>query len=215
MRLCAATALAASFALAGAAGAQEITLRGFGGLTFGGKADAFSRFESPLLIVTNEGTLDLDTGFVVGGAAGFKFGGLTLDGEVAYRDADFKIQDDPVAANVFGSEERATVLSVMANGWYDVPFSNDWVGYGGAGIGVAQGLVDTDGAELKGDFGLAWQFGLGLKRLVGEHMSLGMGYRYFSATDAVDDTLAGVGSTFSVNSDYTDNSVIAEIGFTF
>ncbi len=48
-----------------------------------------------------------------------------------------------------------------------------------------------------------------------EQMTLGVGYRYFQVSDIIEDQVDVLGYAADFASDYSDNAIIAEIGFTF
>ncbi|MCP1199854.1 outer membrane protein [Notoacmeibacter sp. MSK16QG-6] len=137
---------------------------------------------------TGDVDLDLDTGFVVGATAGYRFGRVRGELEVSYQrfDAD-DISVGPVDADVDGD---VNAVYILGNAWVDL-FAYRGVGvYAGGGVGAAYIDVDFDvpgfgvGTD-DSDWTVAGQLGAGLTYDVNERVSIDLGYR-FKATGDVD-----------------------------
>jgi len=132
--------------------------------------------------------LSTDSGYVVGGAFGASFGDFDVEAEVSYRHSDVDhIAFGPYSYDVDGDSE---VLAFMANGWYNIPVSPNFVLYGGGGVGWAQ--VEATFSynnffyDEFDDSGFAWQLGVGADLRMANGFSVGLGYRYFNVPDVGD-----------------------------
>jgi opacity protein-like surface antigen len=188
------------------ASAQDFTLRLFGGLA-SGEVENEVRFVEPMppvgvFPIAIPQVIEHDDGLVGGAAAGVELRRLTLEGELAFRPAERR------AGTAFISD--SLIVSGMANGWYNAPLTDSLIAYGGGGVGVAE---DT---EIDSDLKFAWQVGGGLRHRLSEKITLGVGYRYFRIPDMIDFTgVDGFLGPFSVSGDYSESSILAEIGYTF
>ena len=140
---------------------------------------------SPLRIDT-----EYNTGFNIGGAYGYNFGLMRVEGEITYRQNDV----DTVRALGFSSGAGGDVgaLSFMGNGYIDLPTGTSFQPYVGGGIGFAYLSFNDVGFTLAGippftiddsDFVFAYQLGGGLAYGLGPFMALDLGYRYFATSD--------------------------------
>jgi opacity protein-like surface antigen len=176
----------------------------------------------------------LGRGFNVLGAIGCSYGSsFRLEGEVGYQRCDVKTAingEDGVpyehpldeAGNNFSSDPwdmkgEVSVLSLMANGYYDFKLAKNIELYATAGIGVAQvslkDVHEVTTIEGNGSGGyifypntnpgysaqektIAWQVGAGVAVPISGKIKLDLRYRYFATTDF---TLPGVGSYYYAN----------------
>jgi len=106
---------------------------------------------------------EMDAGLAVNGAIGYDFGEARLEAAVGYQKHDFKNYDDDLS-----------LLTVMANAYYDIDTGSDVSPYLMAGAGWAH--VDSSWDESDDVF--AWQVGAGLGIKVAECTTLDLGYRY-------------------------------------
>lgn len=218
--LLATTVLAGALAAPTAAHA-DVTVKGFGGVTVGAGADDFTyQYEANSYAYE----IDLDSGFVVGGAVGVSVSDFTIEVEGAFRSSDADVVlDATYYGDVFedgGFTADFNIGSVLANIWYEVPLGSRFSIYGGGGLGVAFGDLDPGqvtavpvgfsleeseafledaGGATGADF--AWQIGAGAKYHLTEKLSVGVGYRYFNAN------LNGP--------EYDDSSILGEVSFRF
>jgi len=146
------------------------------------------------------GTYGYGSGLTLLGAFGCDYGALRAEAELGYQtndiesvalDIDFDGEPDGIVA---GSD--ATVLSLLANGYYDIDLGGIDL-YLTAGVGVAQvsietglGEVEIDGeiVDLDADYdasetALAYQLGAGFGIPVSDGIMLDARYRYFATTD--------------------------------
>lgn len=195
---------------------------------------------------------NLDTGFNVLGALGCDFGSFRLEGEVGYQRCNVKtaingedgipyehpVDEDGIInfiSDPWDMKGEVSVLSIMANGYYDFKLGGKTELYATAGIGVAQVSLKNvhETTTIEGDgFGgyifypntnpgysaqektIAWQIGAGIAVPVTGNIKLDLRYRYFATTDF---TLPGVGSYYYANisggskdskTDYTSHSIL-------
>jgi outer membrane protein OmpA-like peptidoglycan-associated protein/opacity protein-like surface antigen len=123
------------------------------------------------------------TGWMGGGVFGYAFdSGLRPEIELSYRDN--KLDKDSVADAQVDGHERAK--AAMGNLWFDLGKSSTIRPYIGGGAGYAQIRFHNvrypdAGVDIPNDHDekFAWQAGAGVNMDLGEHVALGLGYRYF------------------------------------
>lgn len=130
-------------------------------------------------------------GYYVGGAFGFDFGLLRLEGEVSYKDSELKSVN---ASGVpFSSVDGdVSALGFMGNLWFDIHNPTPITPYIGGGAGVAvldlnntSAFNPATGSPLiplypdDRDTVFAYQGGACLDIAMTRHVSLDVGYRYF------------------------------------
>jgi opacity protein-like surface antigen len=221
-----AAALAAGVAMAGEAGAKGpvFETKLFGGAVVSPTLEGDATL-SGTVTVNGPGTLgfNVNTGLLVGGAAGIDWKGFTLEGELAYRQANadsfffsgpgVSVNSKDYSASAF--DEDVKVFSLLGNSWYNVKLGKVVDLYGGGGLGVGRAKLREGDSGAK----FAWQLGAGIDFQLSRTVSLGVGYRYFNVKDALEADLTASAGFFSETAhgttDYTDNSVITELGFKF
>jgi opacity protein-like surface antigen len=112
----------------------------------------------------------VDSGFVVNGAVGYDFDGLRVEGAVGYQENDYT--NDTLGASL---------LSVMANGYYDFNTGGKIKPYVMAGLGIAHIIADDEPGipdPWLDDTYFAWQLGAGVGYEVAENVTIDVGYRY-------------------------------------
>lgn len=109
------------------------------------------------------GDQEMDNGLVLNGAIGYDFGDARLEAAVGYQKHDF---------NNYNAD--LSLLTVMANAYYDIDTGSDVTPYLMAGAGWAH----ADMSWNKTDDVFAWQVGAGLGFKVAECTTLDLGYRY-------------------------------------
>ena len=131
-----------------------------------------------------------NSGITILGAAGYGFkNNCRLEGEVGYQTNDNN--------NYYGYgrniNRNISVVSFMANGYYDLPSFSNVRPYVTAGIGVAN--VNTNGLAMWGglpdlpsinETGLAYQAGIGVTFPLSNTVKLDARYRYFATSVTVD-----------------------------
>ncbi len=146
------------------------------------------------------GEAEFDTGFVIGGAVGYRFAdGFRVEGGVSYRESN--VDKGTYSGGELNGTGDANLTAIMANVYYDFDAGFTFKPYLGVGIGIgifevncdAPGNVlnvDDDSAEL------AWNVMLGVGYALTEDVELYYGYRYLGTTDPeFDATLLGMSGT--------------------
>lgn len=134
-----------------------------------------------------------DTGFGVGGYAGYRFGnGIRLEGEYTYRRAGI---DDVCSAGICVSRQDPSFSgsidahSFMANLLYEHRFAQKWLPYVGGGAGLVLADVEVSGGNV-GIFsaddsvaGLAFQFMAGVGYEINPKFVVSAGYTYWDSAE--------------------------------
>jgi opacity protein-like surface antigen len=156
-------------------------------------------------------SLDLDTGFVVGGAVGWRINDVfRVEGELSY--ARYKTGGYSYSGPSSGSNPASGNLSatyLLANVWADVAHFGNAKLYVGGGIGAAYVTADTlfNNSPFgfgygDGGWGFAGQLGAGVTYAVTQNIDLDLGYR-FKAVSSVD--FDDNGDTFENGKLYSHN----------
>ncbi|NTW99562.1 MAG: porin family protein [Geobacteraceae bacterium] len=211
--------------------AAEHYISGMGGISWANKLHLVDTYQYEMF--NDYQDYALGTGFNVLGAIGCDYGSFRLEGEVGYQTSDVKTAingEDGVpyqhpldeAGNNFSSDPwdmkgEVSVLSLMANGYYDFKLGKNIELYATAGIGVARvSLKDVhEVTTIEGDGNggyifypntnpgysntvetTAWQLGAGIAVPVSGKIKLDLRYRYFATSDF---TVPGVGSYYYAN----------------
>ena len=196
---------------------------GFGGVSWMQNMDGSDTYQNDTAIGHNYTTnTDLGSGLAVTGAIGCDYGNYRLEGEVGYQTNDVKSRAfyNNGVAHLFPTTASATpttdrvamkgdvsVLTLMANGYYDFDLGSKVELYATAGVGVAQvswhnvtNVTDIklgeEGSNNPNTFTpnndpgfnahettLAWQVGAGIAAPISDHVKLDLRYRYFATTD--------------------------------
>ncbi len=143
-----------------------------------------------------------NSGITMLGAIGYGFNNnCRLEGEVGYQTND-NHYDYGLRVN-----RNISVVSFLANGYFDIPVFGSAQPYITAGAGFA--TVNTNGFALPGgpadmpsidETAFAYQIGLGVTVPIGHNISLDARYRYFTTNVTVDTTFE--------NNRLTSNSVL-------
>ena len=135
--------------------------------------------------------IGFDPGVYIGGAGGFDFGFLRLEGEISYKEADMKSITDNTGANQYHDiDGNLGALAFMANAFFDIHNYSPVTPYFGGGIGFATlHMTDTFATTASNQRQLmyprddstvfAYQAGGGLDIALTPRYSLDLGYRYF------------------------------------
>ncbi|TLU82435.1 MAG: porin family protein [Chlorobium sp.] len=111
----------------------------------------------------------VDSGFAINGAVGYDFSGLRAEAAVGYQENDFTNEDNL----------HTSLLTVMANGYYDLKTSVGIKPYVMAGLGIATIKADdSPGVAWLDDTYFAWQLGAGVGYKVSGNVTIDVGYRY-------------------------------------
>ena len=143
--------------------------------------------DGPLLI---EGDYDagFDLGWTVGGALGYRFGDIRAEAAVSYASANYnELAGIEVKKDSFDTLPSLTILSFMANGWYEIDTGTMFSPFIGLGLGGFHGTTsngkpkgESDSNEQTG-WGFAVQGGAGVAVEVTDGLSIQLGYRLFVA----------------------------------
>lgn len=149
--------------------------------------------------------MDYDTGFGLNVAGGYDFGIIRVEGEFGYKNADIdKLSGPGGSVNVTDSD--LTVLSFMANTYYDIKNESAVTPFLGAGIGILNGEIDSDG-DSEDDTVFGYQLTAGVSFSTSKNLNLDVFYRYQgSATDFSQD---------DVDISYGSSNIMAGFRYTF
>ena len=161
--------------------------------------DADVDYDDGTLNLPDAITVSHNIGYDVDLIAGYDFGMLRVEGELAYKRAGVnQLRIDPRIAgggpgDTYDASGRGRALSGMINLLLDFGNDDGLSGYAGAGVGLAsvKYSADTDGPNNGGplngpigfsdtDSGLAWQGILGLRYAVSQNIDVGLKYRFFN-----------------------------------
>ena len=154
--------------------------------------------------------IEFDEGFGLGGAVGYEFEQIRIEGEITYRSNDI----DNINGFFFGGDIDA--VSYLINGFVDFETGNRFKPYIGAGIGVSDVEINPN-ADTKfpvdfvtggdnDDTVFSYQLVAGLRYAVSEPVTLDLSYRYF----------ATAGPEFGpADFDYINHNVFLGISFMF
>jgi len=152
---------------------------------------------------------EFDAGYNVGGALGYKYKMLRIEGEVAYRQND--IDQFKIGAITVDAPGNIGAFSAMANVYFDFENHTAWTPFIGAGAGWASAEVEdlTISGFLTGDEdddGFAYQFIGGFGYEVSEALTANLEYRYF----AMDDPEFG-----AIKADYKTHNIVVGLRYVF
>jgi opacity protein-like surface antigen len=130
-----------------------------------------------------------DTGLNYGGAIGYDFGSIRVEGELSHLSGNhehkYSAGDKPAS-----TVTEATATSLMANAWYDVDTGTKFTPYLGGGIGMARvtsAQTVSTAYKTSGYSGtnteFAYQVGVGVDYSITEEITAGLGYRYLASGD--------------------------------
>lgn len=134
--------------------------------------------------------VDFDSGITLLGAFGCDYGDYRAEGELGYQSGDLGNVMSPGAAHPSAVDGDLTVISLLANGYYDIDLGGVEL-YGTAGVGVARvSFEDIVFEDVIGDAPytehattFAYQIGAGLALPVADNVMVDARYRYFSTTE--------------------------------
>lgn len=178
---------------------------------FGGAS--FAQDVKTIDYADDEYSLDLNTGFVVGAAVGWRINdAFRVEGEVSY--ARYKTDSYSYTCCGGGTDPASGDLSatyLLANAWADVARFGQATAYVGGGLGAAYVTADTtfDGSTGwgygKGEWGFAGQLGAGVTYAIAQNIDLDFGYRFKAVTDIDFDDADGDKDYFTGGNLYTHN----------
>ncbi len=142
------------------------------------------------------GNISYDAGGCFVLSAGGNIGNSRFEGEFGYKNASIRN----------ASSADITVLSYMANAFYDFKNESATVPFIGAGLGLLNGEIKANGAsENANTFGYQFMVGLGYKAT--EHVTIDLTYKF-----------QGAASDFSkdnVNISFQSSNILAGLRYNF
>ncbi len=149
-----------------------------------------------------KGKLKTDNGFGLSAAVGYGRKNVRIEGELSWLrlgvdSLDFDGTDDSDEDTVDEWGGRASILGLMANGYYDIDTGTKWVPYIGGGLGAARSNLKLSftsrdlatetmetGSDKDADWVLAYQIGAGVAYPVSDSVMVQLGYRFFGTSKA-------------------------------
>ena len=141
--------------------------------------------------------IEFDPGVNIGGAGGFDFGFLRLEGELSYKNGEMSKITEQISGTRFANVDgRLGALAMMFNAFLDLHNATRVTPYVGGGVGFATlHLSETFGTDTTtgnrsrlyrsdDDTVFAYQAGAGLEIAFTQRFSLDLGYRYFGTAKA-------------------------------
>jgi opacity protein-like surface antigen len=125
---------------------------------------------------------DHKVGFDAGVVAGYDFGAVRAEAELAYKRAK---HDEYVVNGVTrDADGRSTSMSVMGNLLLDFGADDGWQGFVGGGVGLARtrvGIATTGLTSRRiSDSGFAYQAIAGVRYPVSDNIDFGIKYRFYN-----------------------------------
>ena len=171
-------------------------MSGFVGVSALTNTDVTSTTFGPGATTFND-RVEFDPGINIGGAGGFDFGFVRLEGELSYKNGEMsKITEQRSGATIANVDGRLGAFAMMFNVFFDLHNNTPVTPYFGGGVGFATlHLSDTFGTDTTSgirsrlyrsddDTVFAYQAGAGLEITLTQRFSLDLGYRYFGTTKA-------------------------------
>lgn len=151
--------------------------------------------------------VEFDPGIAVGGAVGYDYGFLRLEGEISYRHAEIDtVTDVPSGVAYNGVDGDFGALAFMANAFFDLHNNSPITPYWGGGVGFAvlsasdvtsaEGLLYEEGEDTV----FAYQAGAGVEIALNPFISLDLGYRYFGTAKGTIDDDSDLSTKFKLES---------------
>lgn len=169
---------------------------GFIGVAFPTNRDVTSTTFGPGATTFND-RVEFDPGINVGGAGGFDFGFLRLEGELSYKNGEMSTITEQIGGTRYANVDgRLGAVAMMFNAFVDLHNATRVTPYFGGGAGFATlHLSDTYGTSTatgnrtrlyrsENDTVFAYQAGAGLEIAFTQRLSLDLGYRYFATAKA-------------------------------
>jgi opacity protein-like surface antigen len=125
----------------------------------------------------------------LGAGIGYIFDNFRIEGKISYQDNDIdrattkSVTLNGVDQGLSGPEMingSLSILTFMANGYFDFNNDSNFTPYLTAGMGMAN--VEIDGTSTD-DTVFAYQIGAGVGYALSETVSIDFGYRYLGTTD--------------------------------
>jgi opacity protein-like surface antigen len=154
------------------------------------------------------GNLEYDTGFIIGGAIGYKIDQFRIEGAVGYQNNDI----DKISA--YGESESLdgdiSTLAFLLNGYLDFPTEGPLTPYITAGVGYANVEADIEG-DSDDDNIFIYQLGVGCGYALNETVTFDLRYSYMGGQD-YEYSAAGEGS---LEAEVASHNIIAGLRMAF
>ena len=150
-------------------------------------------------------TAEYDTGYGFNVSAGYNFEPIRAEFEFGYKNADMDKISGP-GASVSVSDTDITVMSYMVNAFYDIKTGSPFTPYIGAGIGLLNGELESQG-QNEDDTTFGYQLIVGAAYNVTKNLAIDLSYRFQSAP-----------SDFSENGvdvEYNSSNIMAGLRYNF
>jgi opacity protein-like surface antigen len=161
---------------------------------------------------------DHKIGYDAGVTAGYDFGAVRAEAEVAYKRASH--DEYVVNGATVNADGRSTSMSIMGNLLLDFGDDDGWQGFVGGGVGLARTRValETTGLSARriSDSGFAWQLLAGIRYPVSDNIDFGLKYRFYNHDISDDLTFAPL-TTVGGEADarFRSHSLLASLVFNF
>lgn len=150
-------------------------------------------------------TAEYDTGFGFNASAGYNFDPVRVEFEFGYKNADMdKLSGPGGSASVPDTE--ITVMSYMANAFFDFKVNSPVTPYIGAGLGFINGELESQGTE-EDDTQFGYQFIVGAAYNVNKNLAIDLSYRFQHAPSDF--------SQNGVDMEYMSSSIMAGVRYNF
>jgi len=190
--------------------------------------DADVDYDDGVLDLGNAITVTHNVGYDVDLIAGYDFGMLRLEGELAYKRAGVnQLRIDPRIAgggpgDNYDASGHGRALSAMINLLLDFGDDDGLSGYAGAGVGLASVKYSADALTPFGDIGfsdtdsgLAWQGIAGLRYAVSQNIDIGLKYRFFNVPNLKFSGETGQRLAVDLDSRWRSHSIMASLIYNF
>ncbi|NTV99136.1 MAG: porin family protein [Chlorobiaceae bacterium] len=184
--------LAIAGAMSSQAQAADRYVSGLAGISWMNDINAVDTFQASDAVMT----IATDGGFSAVGAFGCDYGSTRAELELGYQHNSLTGASGVYWVDTQGedwaspAEGSVNILSLMVNGYYDIPLGKGAEVYAMAGVGGAQVTFKDVNIyaspyppETADQTTLAWQVGAGVAIPVGDKVKLDLRYRYFATTD--------------------------------
>ena len=197
------SATAAAALLTVPAHAEDFYAKLFGGVGFEQDQDFTGLISG---VDTGAGTLETDTGYVVGGAVGYNvIDNFAIEAEIAYRANE--IEGGFVNGTAFAIDDDLESLSFMGNVVYTAPEFAGFTPYIGGGAGAAR-IGFSEAGER--DYVFAYQGFAGVSYPITQIVSAGVEYRYFATEEA---DIAGPLGVITTDYDAHNVNLVLSVAF--
>ncbi|MDE0449062.1 MAG: outer membrane beta-barrel protein [Spirochaetaceae bacterium] len=133
---------------------------------------------------------DLDFGFGAGGSAGYDFGDFRAEAEFSFQSANFRHGEKIDKDADREADDNLTVMSILANGFFDLDTGTPFVPFIGIGAGAVNlavklddGNDDTDPLFEGNGWGFAYQANVGVAYEIIDAVALTLGYKFFGTLE--------------------------------